>query len=85
MFKCVLCSLLMDRGPGTFYLKAPDCAPGRELHFSVLITFTSSLFQMFKYFHLSSSAKFTNYLAKQQNTKRPGTLAGKGMKVKAMF
>lgn len=23
----------MDRGPGTFYLKAPDCAPGRELYF----------------------------------------------------
>lgn len=33
MFKCVLFSLLMDRVPGTFYLNAPDCAPGKELYF----------------------------------------------------
>lgn len=33
MFKCIHFSLPLDRVPGTFYLKAPHCTPGKELYF----------------------------------------------------
>lgn len=33
MFKCFLFSVPTERVFSTFYLNAPDCAPGRELYF----------------------------------------------------
>lgn len=88
MFKCCLFSLFISRTtfrvPGIFYLNLPDHTLGEELFF-----FCSDNLQLFPISNVQipPSIKFSqihNYLAKQ-NTKRPETLAGKGMKVKAMF
>lgn len=51
--------------------------------FPILITFNSSLLQMFKYF-ISKFSQVHKLSGKTTKYRRPGTLAGKGMKVKAM-
>lgn len=46
----------MDRVPSTFYVKAPDCAPGKELYF-----FSSDNLQLFPISNVQilSSIKFS--------------------------
>lgn len=85
MFKCSLLSLPMDRVPGTFYVKAPDCAPGKELYFLCsdnLQLFPISNVQILPFLKFSQVHQLSGKTTKYKET---GTLAGKGMKVKAMF
>lgn len=75
MFKCFLFSLPMDRVPGMFYVKAPDCAPGRELYFFCsdnLQLFPVSNVQIIPSIKFSQVQKLSGKTAKYKETRDLG-------------